>query len=84
MFETSMGERGDRLGILLGAVDDAEASELRRHLFGEFLDDVEIDTELLRCIIGGEDDRGRGHQAAMAAGRGAQFHGRSWSSRVAG
>ncbi len=79
-----MGERGDRAGILVGAVDDAEASELRRHLIGEFLNDIEIDAEPLRGVVRREDDRRRGHQAAIAAARGAQFQGRSSSSLVAG
>ena len=79
-----MGERGDGAGIFIGAFDDAQASELRCDLFGEFLDDVWIDAEPLGCIIGGENDRGRGHQAAMAEGRGAHFQGSSSSSLVTG
>lgn len=77
VFQTSVGERGDRGGILVGAIDDAEASEFRRHLLGEFFDDIEIDAEPLRSVDCGEDDRGRSHQAAIAVVRGAQFHGSS-------
>lgn len=72
-----MCERGDGAGIFVGAVDDAQAPELGRHLFGEFLNDIEIDAEPLRGVIRREDDRRRGHQAAMALGRGAQFQGSS-------
>lgn len=79
-----MGERGDGAGIFIGAVDDAQTSELRCDLFDDFLDDVWIDAEPLGCISGGENNRGRGHQAAMAERRSAQFQGSSSSSLVTG
>ncbi|OYU74185.1 MAG: hypothetical protein CFE32_18575 [Alphaproteobacteria bacterium PA3] len=55
VFETAIGDRGDRSGIFAGAVDDAGSSQLRRHFHSEFLKDIEVGVGPLRRSYDDDD-----------------------------
>ena len=85
MVETAPRDGGNGMCIFGKAIDDVEAPVLGPHLFGQLLDDVDVETQAARSVAGGEHHGWCRHEAALLSSvAGCQFHGRSSSILLAG